>query len=389
MTQRCIARVRQRYIAGRVRRSAISATIAISMLAPAITAYARVAKEAKVDIVPKEARTDQDRTRTRVPARRGTSSEVDKTKPKLSELPVRPDILEVERIDDDKVRVRFGGYMGHGGGLRLERIRPGRQTLRSIRARIHDDQGSVRRVFRYGDTNLVPGEEHCYSVSSEFEGQRSPKRTACIRIEGGGTSGNGQETTDDEVPLNERSYLVEVLAIEVLDENGPDFPGSNEVYGAFGATIGPTATKLPSIYTKVLGDLDAGDRRILDTDQRCLGPIQFIREVDENTVVEGFKNERWNCLPYIAPMKIEFKLWESDVNLPEPWTWFPVEFDVSGLDPLEKLDDDDELLGHDIISFSQASLAPQLPWVGSSKTYTKTVNENGRFEVEFQVTRHH
>ncbi len=202
------------------------------------------------------------------------------------------------------------------------------------------------------------------------------------------TKPDGGANTDDEVPVKERQYLVEVLAIEALDETGPDFPGSNEVYGVFSTTYGPTAVTINPIYTKVLGNVDAGDRRVLSSDQRCLGPYRFSHEVSDNDVVEGYKGERWTCIDTAAPLVVEFKLWESDIDLPEPWTWFPVEFDVSGIDPLAKLDDDDDLIGHDTITFTPGGLARDLPRVGASETYTRTLSQSGRFNVTFKVTRH-
>lgn len=119
-----------------------------------------------------------------------------------------------------------------------------------------------------------------------------PTRTRPLRE---GVTGLGQ--TQD--VIREPRFIVEAVSFDAVDESGPNFPGSDEVYAMFRSGDNVMATRLYE-------DVDDDDDPIqFERHQSCIFPA-----VDP----DGHDNGRWSCAAQGArgPLRFEVTLYELD-----------------------------------------------------------------------------
>lgn len=229
----------------------------------------------------------RDRDRTRVPARRGGDASESTERPDPEDLPVQPSVLEFHDIGTDGLTIRFGGHVGDGGGITLQRQEVDDhewQTIRSIKMRSHGDRSSIRRIYTHVEDGLDDPTRYCYQVYSDYEGERSARRSHCVWV-------------------------------EVDPDNPPNGPSTDPVDVALGLRIGPfsppggqscTGTVFWSFEPVELTGTEGFDEA-------------FQMERDYNVTARQQGDEVWCTVSHRADRGIRAGTWRVRASVP-PWS---------------------------------------------------------------------
>jgi hypothetical protein len=174
--------------------------------------------------------------------------------------------------------------------------------------------------------------------------------------------GTGARTA---VPLDRRTqpvtgqprYTVEAHGFTAVDESGPDWSGSDEVFGLFKESRG--ALSVTSVY----GDVDSGEFRRLRDHERCVVPQRVLSTNGTSSIVGPLlwaPSDTWECDPrgVSGPINIEVTLYEDDDDHDPGTEW----------DPYFIRDEDDDLIGRAERSYTAGWLASRIPDVGDYTT---------------------
>jgi hypothetical protein len=163
-----------------------------------------------------------------------------------------------------------------------------------------------------------------------------------------------QAPRDSARPFRPR-FIVQAVRYRAVDETHVDFVGSDEVYGFF-EDLGRNVR----VRTRTRGDVDAGETRSFDANQSCMAPIGA-RVTDSQD-----RSISWTCEPagVHAPFSIQFSLYEGDDNT-------PLDFCFNGQEV--RPDCEDDIIGREFVTFTEADLLASLPNVGASVERTVTL----------------
>jgi hypothetical protein len=107
-------------------------------------------------------------------------------------------------------------------------------------------------------------------------------------------------------PMLEPRFKLEALSFKAIDENGLDWPFSDEVY----VTIWDPARKVAT-RSKIFTNVDAGETKTIPFNQSCILPIAGL---NGPTLLEGSIGDTWSCARFGAPGPLSFTvaLYEKD-----------------------------------------------------------------------------
>jgi hypothetical protein len=144
----------------------------------------------------------------------------------------------------------------------------------------------------------------------------------------------------------ERRYKVEAVSFHAVDESGPDWLGSDEIY----ASWRDPKSGVVSI-TPIYEDVNTGDTVVLDPHQHCILPLNGI---PSNAFPQACPDE--GGVP--GPFEFEVALFEADRSLFNFCPQHP------GFINAECIDDD--LIDQKTVSFTTAELEAAMPHVGDT-----------------------
>lgn len=167
-----------------------------------------------------------------------------------------------------------------------------------------------------------------------------------------------------EILIRSPQFVATAVSFKALDETGPDWPGSDEVYVVF-AEFDPIRQRMSDVY----GDVDLGETKTFHADDRCIAPLQQCDRGKSSLhfAVAFWERDDWTFpFPDFCPGVIgDSHVWYED-----------------GLCPY------DDLIGRVDVNLSQADLLAALPTVGSEVTYTvKESGGSGSYQLTYRVAR--
>jgi hypothetical protein len=178
----------------------------------------------------------------------------------------------------------------------------------------------------------------------------------------GASIGTGQRST---VPLGpwtqpvtgQPRYTVEAHGFTAVDESGPDWSGSDEVFGLYKESRGALSV------TGVYGDVDSGEFRRFGSHERCVVPQRLLSTNGTSSIVGPLlwaPSDTWECDPrgVSGPINLEVTLYEDDDDHDPGTEW----------DPYFIRDEDDDLIGTAERSYTAGWLASRIPDVGDYTT---------------------
>lgn len=192
-----------------------------------------------------------------------------------------------------------------------------------------------------------------------------------------------QPAAADNVPVNQRTYLVLAQTIKAFDETGPVNSGfSDEIYGGFRTTS--ASGQSFDVETRLFGNFDAGQTRTFPSDQACLTEPN-IRVNNGGSWLSGLDDDSWGCARGVsAPFSVRTAFWESDFPYP---SCFPLCLGPRG-GTLGAQYMEDDPVGDQTLHFSREGLAADLPDVYNAKNYALDLKRSGgHYRVTVMVYR--
>lgn len=158
-------------------------------------------------------------------------------------------------------------------------------------------------------------------------------------------------------------FVATAVRFKALNETGPDWPGSDEVYAVF-AVFNPNIDRPTSTY----GNIDTGDTQTISGSEACIAPQP-------------------GCGRGVPNLHFTVALWEED----EPPFWV-VEFTPGCIANSHCYsrgkDQFDEFIGRAEVNMSRQQLVADLPTIGAIKEYTiKPAGGRGDYEFTYRVLR--
>jgi hypothetical protein len=151
----------------------------------------------------------------------------------------------------------------------------------------------------------------------------------------------------------ERLYKVEAVSFRAVDESGPDWAGSDEIY----ANWKDPKSGYVSV-TRTYKGVDTGDtRKFAPPDKQCILPVNLPSPALVSEVTKACSGG----VP--GPFDFEVALFEEDRFL---FNWCPQHPGSIGVTC-----DDDDLIDQKTVSFTTAELEAAMPHVGD--TFTETI----------------
>ncbi|HEY5882698.1 MAG TPA: hypothetical protein VIU11_27555 [Nakamurella sp.] len=193
-----------------------------------------------------------------------------------------------------------------------------------------------------------------------------------------------QPAAADNVPINQRTYLVLAQTIKAFDETGPVNSGlSDEIYGGFRTTS--VSGQVFDSQTRLFGNFDAGQTRTFPSTQACLSEPNIQVNNSGGSWPSGLENDEWGCLRGIsAPFSVRAVFWEADFPYP---SCFPL-CAWHGNGPLGEEYAEDDPVGDQTLAFSQQGLAADLPNAGNTGNYAFDLKKSsGHYRVTVMVYR--
>jgi hypothetical protein len=167
-----------------------------------------------------------------------------------------------------------------------------------------------------------------------------------------------------EVTFASPQFVAHAVSFKALDETGPDWPGSDEVYGLFADFNAPN-----EFMTSEYEDVDTGETKRFRSADRCLA-------------------RQPSCDRGASSLHFGIGLWEKDSSFPG------VEFCAGILTgsienyPGSPCGWPDDLIGLAEVKLDQAQLVAALPAVGDTANYTvKPKGGAGSYEFTYRITR--
>lgn len=159
-------------------------------------------------------------------------------------------------------------------------------------------------------------------------------------------------------------FVAHAISLKALDETGPDWPGSDEVYAVF-ADFTPVSERMSDTF----GDVDAGEIKKFSAADQCIAPLP-------------------NCASGRSALHFGIALWEADPAILPGSQFCPGS--LAGTH--EKYQDgscpEDDLIGRLEVKLDRAQLVAALPTVGDTANYTvKPSGDSGSYEVTYRITR--
>lgn len=174
-------------------------------------------------------------------------------------------------------------------------------------------------------------------------------------------------------------YVVSVTAIRAVDESGPDWAGSDEVYGGFQAIDPRNSKTIAAFRTQFFTSFDTGNIKYPDYDKRCFPPRQILAfHSGRASFWDARGGDRWTCdatatvtAGINAPFTVQARLYDE-----EGCSLF-ADCAIERNEVLGAWLNGDQSLGLGSLSFSAAGLAADLPTVNSLRTYEITHKGSG------------
>lgn len=154
-------------------------------------------------------------------------------------------------------------------------------------------------------------------------------------------------------------FVATAVGFKALDETGPDWPGSDEVYAVF-SDLDPNHL---DHQTATFGDVDSGETRTFAATDNCIAPEP-------------------RCDHGLPAIHFQLSMWESDGGF--------LHGDLPGAHEVLRIGAAtfDDLIGRADVSLSAAQLLAALPTVGASAEYTiKPTGGAGSYQLTYRITR--